>query len=321
MECLKLNDIIKNTKNILIISHINPDGDTLGSMSALSNMIYKNFKKRPETMIISKIPKHYEFLSGISDAKPISEYDKSRVYDLVILVDVAALDRIGVAQIFYEKAKVKITIDHHKTNNYDADYRFIESSASSTGEVIYNLAKKCNWKTDLDIANALYTAILTDTGGFRFNNTSSEVLKIASELVESGVKPFDVYKKCYETKTKEMVMFQANCLCNANFVYDDKIVYSIIYKKDFEKYKSSEDFTDGLVEALRSINSTQVAFIVKEIDNKVFKVSLRSKKVDVAKVSAVFSGGGHTLAAGCTIKNSAKDVVKKIIDEIVKQEL
>ncbi len=321
MEHLNLDDSIKLSKNILVISHLNPDGDTLGSMLAVRDLIYKQYKKKPEMMIISKIPKMYEFLEGLKDAKHVSQFDNSMVYDMVILVDIAALDRICDAEIFYNKAKIKVSIDHHKTNNYDANIRFVKPEASSTGEILYEIAQNHGWNFDEKIAEALYTAILTDTGGFRFDNTSALTLKIASKLVALGAKPQWIYKNCYELKSKNFVMFQAHCLNKAEFTENDKIAYTIAYKKDFEKFSHQDDLTEGLVEKLRAIDSTEVAFLLKEIDNKMFKVSMRSKNIDVAKVTSVFNGGGHKFAAGCVLKYSAEDCVKKLIAEIKKQDL
>lgn len=321
MEQLKLNDTIKSAKNILIISHVNPDGDTLGSMLALRDLIYNTFKKKADMMSISKIPKMYEFLCGINDVKHLSQYDNSMVYDVVILVDVAALDRIFDAKVFYEKAKAKVSIDHHKTNNYSADIRFIDGDASSTGEVLFKLAKENEWKFDSNIAEALYTAILTDTGGFRFDNTKAITLNIASNLVELGAKPLWIYKNCYEKKSKDFVMFQAYCINKAEFSEDGKIAYITIYKKDIEKFGNGDDFTEGLVERLRTIETTEVVFILKEIDSKMFKVSMRSKTLDVAEVCSVFNGGGHKFAAGCVLKCGAKEAIKKLFTEIKKQGL
>lgn len=321
MEHLNLDDSIKLSKNILIISHINPDGDTIGSMLALRDLIYNHYKKKSEMMILSKIPKMYEFLNDIKQAKHISQFDNSMIYDMVILVDVAALDRIGEAQIFYEKAKIKVAIDHHKTNNYDANIKFVKDEASSTGEVLYEIAQNHGWKFDEKIAEALYTAILTDTGGFRFDNTSALTLKIASKLVELGAKPQWIYKNCYEMKSKNFVMFQAYCLNKTEFAEDDKIAYITVYKKDIEKFACENDLTEGLVEKLRSMDSTEVAFLLKEIDNKIFKVSMRSKNIDVAEITSVFNGGGHKFAAGCVLKYNAETCIKKLLNEIKKQDL
>lgn len=321
MEPTNLNDIIKASKNILIISHVNPDGDTLGSMLALRDLIYNTFKKKAEMMSISKIPKMYEFLKGVNEVKHLSKFDNSMVYDLVITVDVAALDRIFDAQIFYDKAKFTVAIDHHKTNDYKADMRFVFGDVSSTGEVLFNIAQENDWKFDENIAEALYTAILTDTGGFRFDNTKAETLEVASKLVALGAKPLWIYKNCYEMKSKDFVMFQAHCVNKAEFAKNDKVAYIVIYKKDFEKFGNGEDFTEGLVEKLRTIDSTEVAFLLKEIDTNMFKVSLRSKTLDVAEVCSTFNGGGHKFAAGCVIKGSANDCVRKILAEIEKQGL
>lgn len=321
MEHLNLDDSIKKSKNILIISHVNPDGDTLGSMLALRDLIYINYKKKPEMAVISKIPKMYEFLDGLKDAKHFSQLDNSMVYDMVILVDVAALDRIFDAQIFYEKAGIKVSIDHHKTNNYDANIRFVDGAASSTGEVLYKIAENHGWKLNEKIAEAIYTAILTDTGGFRFDNTKAVTLKIASKLVTAGAKPQPIYKYCYEKKSKNFVMFQAYCVNKAEFTHNDKIAYIIVYKKDLEKFSNEDDLTEGLVERLRTIDSVEAAFILKEIDNRMFKVSMRSKTIDAAQVCSTFNGGGHQFAAGCVVKGSAEECAKKLIAEINRQEI
>ena len=321
MEHLNLDNSIKISKNILIISHVNPDGDTLGSMLALRDLIYNKYKKKPEMMVISKVPKMYEYLKGVKDVKHVSEFDNSRVYDMVILVDVAALDRIFDAQVFYEKAIIKVSIDHHKTSNYDAKIRYVEGDASSTGEVLFKIAENHGWQMDENIAEAIYTAILTDTGGFRFDNTSALALKIASKLVKLGAKPQKIYKHCYEMKSKNVVMFQAHCVNKAEFRAKDKIAYITVYKKDVEKFGGGEDFTEGLVEKLRAIDTTEIAFILKEIDNKMFKVSMRSKTLDVAEVCSEFNGGGHKFAAGCVLKGSASSCVKKLLEQIKKQGL
>lgn len=315
----EFGEIVKNSKNILIVSHVNPDGDTLGTMCALYNSIQKQFKKKAEMLILSKLPKVYEFIPGISEAKTLDKLNKSREYDLVIAVDVASLDRLIDAQVLFERAKFKVNIDHHRTNNGYGDLVILEPDSSSSGEVAYKLLKGLNWPIDLDVANCIYTAILTDTGGFRFENTSAEVFKIAAELTDLGVNPKDLYKRCYESKTKSMVMFQSYCVSKAIFLNNDKIAYTVVYKKDMEKFAAGEDYTDGIAETLRAITSTDVAFVVKEVDSKLCKISMRSKSVDIAAVCSVFGGGGHKFAAGCTVKSSCAETVKKLLSEIQKE--
>lgn len=312
----EFENIIKSSKNILIISHVNPDGDTLGSMCALHAGIKKQFKKTAEMLILSKLPKTYEFLPNINEAKTLDKFDKSREYDLVIAVDVASIDRLIDAQILFEKAKFSVNIDHHRTNNNYGNLSIIEPKASSTGEIIYKIFKNLGWAIDLDIANSIYTAILTDTGGFRFENTYPKVFEIAAELNEMGVSPIEIYRKCYESKNKSVVLFQNYCVNKAVFLQDDKIAYTVIYKKDMEKFTVPDDATDGIVEALRAISSTDIAFVAREVDSKICKISMRSKNKDVVQICSVFGGGGHKYAAGCTIKTSCDEAVKKLLAEI-----
>ena len=317
MELTNFDDIIKSSKKIMIISHVNPDGDTLGSMCALAHAIYLRHKIKPDMQILSKIPSNYEFLPGIINAK--RNYDKSLVYDLVITVDVASKERLCDSIIFFDKAKTTVNIDHHKTNDGFGDYSLIVPDASSTGEVLHYFFKKNNWEIDYDIAVCLYVAVMTDTGGFRFENTTADTFRAAADLMAYGISPNILYKKCYETKSKNLVQFQNYCVDKAVFSEDEKIVYTTVFKKDLERFKGGDDFTDGISETLRSIDKTDVAFVVKEVDSKTSKVSMRSKKTDVAKICGAFHGGGHTFAAGCTIKSDVKTAVKKLLVEIEKE--
>lgn len=313
MNC-NLDDIIKSSKKILLLSHMNPDGDTLGSMCAMYSMILKRFKKKADMSIVSTLPFNYRFLPNINLAQ--RNFDKSLVYDLVISLDVASIERVYDAKIFFDRAKVTVNIDHHKTNPKYGDYQIIEPDASSCGEVLYNYFKKNNWEIDKDSATCLYTAIMTDTGNFRFENTSASSLRAAADLVDAGANPNYIYKQCYETKTKNFVMFQNYCVNKAEFLDNGKIVYTTVYKKDLEKFSAGDDYTDGIAETLRAIETTEVAFVAKEVDTKLTKISMRSKTLDVAEICTKFQGGGHTYAAGCTIKAGISDAVKKILKEI-----
>ena len=140
-------------------------------------------------------------------------------------------------------------------------------------------------------------------------------------MIDMGLSTNEMYKKCFETQSKNMVLFQSYCVSKAVFLDDDKIAYTTVYKKDMEKFHGEEDFTEGLTEKLRAIVSTKVAFVAKEMNNGWCKISMRSKSIDVAEICGVFGGGGHKFAAGCTMKYSVEEAVKKILHEIRKQEL
>ena len=314
MKFNQLEDLIKNSTKILIMSHINPDGDALGSTSSMYTTIYENFKKRADILVIGHLPNCYKFLPNIEIAK--FEFDTSMVYDLVITLDVASLDRLANHQILFEKAVHTINIDHHKTNSNFGEVNVVNPKASSTGEVLLNIFNEQNWKISLDSAIGLYTAILTDTGGFRYENTSENVFLSAAQLVKIGINPNEIYKNCYEKKSKDFVMFQNSCINKAEFLFNNKVAYTVVYKKDLEKYQAKDDFTEGLVETLRAIDSTEISFIAKEIDSKSTKISMRSKTKDVAAICAEYGGGGHTFAAGCLIKSGVDKAIKKILKTI-----
>lgn len=317
MNYEKIKEAIQSAKKILIISHVNPDGDALGSTCGLYSAIYNNLKKRCDICTLTYVSPIYNFLPNIEHAK--HSFDTSIVYDLVITVDVAAIDRISDMKPLFDRAKMTVNIDHHKTNNNFGDLNYVLPEASSAGEVLFKLFKLWDWKIDLDTAECIYTAILTDTGGFRFDNTSSDVFMIASELVKIGVNPNKIYTYCYELKSKNYIMFQNYCIQKAVFSEDNKIAYTTVYKKDLEKFHAKDDYTEGLAESLRAIDTTDIAFIVKEVEpNKTSKISMRSKLYDVAQICSHFGGGGHSRAAGCTIKSGVESAVKKVLDVIKK---
>jgi len=315
-----LQQSIESSENIIIFSHVNPDGDTLGSMIGLSKLIELNFNKTPKTVIIGKTPDTYSFVKSIDKCTNNTEIDKSFKYDLAIAVDVAAKDRMVDMQEVYFNAKVTANIDHHITNNGYGQINIIDGNASSTGEVLYGIAKELSWKINSEIAELLYIAILTDTGGFRFENTSPKVFNYAAELTEAGANPTELYRKCYESKPKAMALLNAFAIQTAVFKENDKIAYSIITKEDMKRLNAKGDYTEGISEALRQISSTEVSMLLKEAENQTTKVSLRSKNIDVAKIAEAFGGGGHRYAAGCTIQKPPKIAVEKLL-ELIKKSL
>lgn len=318
----QLDSSIKNSKNILLVSHINPDGDTLGSMCGMYSLIKDNYKKKCDMVAVSPIPIMYKFLPYIEEVKHIDEVDLSREYDLVITLDVAAIDRCCNAKILFDKAKNTINIDHHETNIGYAKINIIDSEASAVSELIVDLAECSGWKISLETAINLYVGILTDTGSFKFSNTTPKTLIAASKMLGCGINPAEIYQKCYESNSKDMVMFQSYCVNKSQFVNNDKIAYTIVYKKDLENFNNNgEDFTEGLTEKLRAILTTEIAFVVKELNATTSKVSMRSKQKDIAQVCSAFGGGGHKLAAGAVIKATPEKAVKLILEEIKKKGL
>ncbi len=322
MSIEQLDFSIKNSKNILLVSHINPDGDTLGSMCGFYSLIKDNYKKNCDMAAVSDIPVTYSFLPYIDKAKNINDIDTSREYDLVINLDIADIGRCADAKILFEKAKKTINIDHHETNIGYADINIIQPDAAATAEVLVEISEKLGLKISKETATCLYVGIMTDTGCFRFSNTTQKTMEYAGKMISSGLNPAEIYQKCYESNSKNLVLFQSYCVNKAQFSNDDKIAYTIIYKKDFEKFRNDgEDFTEGLTEKLRAIKTTEIAFVVKELSANLSKVSMRSRQVNIAQICSSFGGGGHKLAAGAVIKANPDNAVKLILEEIKSKNL
>lgn len=309
---------IKNANKILIITHVNPDGDTLGSAASLKEFIGKKADILVQTEKKIGIPYNYQFINALSNVKFLDTL--SDEYDLLIAVDIASVDRIvDNARIIFDKSKNRINIDHHKTNKGYAEINLIKGGYSSTGEVLYEFYNKINAKITKEMAEALYVAILTDTGCFKYENVTVDTFMAAAKLLELGVDTSDIAKKCYDSKPKSMVTFQADVISNAKFSLDNKVVYAIITTDLMKKYKVGNEHTEGIAETLRSINSTDISIVLKENEDKnSTKVSLRSKTIDLTPIAEHFRGGGHKMAAGCTIKKPAKVAIELVLDEISK---
>jgi phosphoesterase RecJ-like protein len=323
MTVEQLDISMKSSKNILLVSHINPDGDTLGSMCGMYSLIKDNYKNNCDMVVVSPYPNTYAFLPNSDKVKNIKEFDLSREYDLVINLDVADIERCGDAKILFTKAKRTINIDHHETNIGYADINIIEPDAAATAEVLYGLCEKAGWNVSKTSAECLYVGLMTDTGCFRFSNTTERAMTFAGKLISIGLDPADIYQKCYESNSKNMVLFQSYCVNKAQFSANEKIAYTIVYKKDMEKYHHTEgeDYTDGLTEKLRAIKTTEIAFVVKELGANLSKVSMRSRTVNIAQVCSAFGGGGHKLAAGAVIKAGVEDAVNLLLNKIEEMKL
>lgn len=311
----EIAELIKQGEKILVVTHVNPDGDCLGSASALYSFIKNEYGKESVLCVIPKVPQLYEFLPNIDNFKNPDELSEQE-FDTVVAIDCAAKDRLATVIPFFDKAKVKINIDHHKTNPMYAQYNYVYGEKSSAGEVLVNFAKECGWKFDRDIANALYVAILTDTGGFKFDNTTAETFLAVADLMAYGINPSLLYRCCYESKPVETVKLSACAISKSEFLSNGKIAYTIITLDDMKKNKALNEHTDGIVEMLRQVNSVDIAFVIKETEEGFSKISLRSDNSDISKIAQKFNGGGHSKAAGCTIKKNYTIALNKLLEAI-----
>jgi len=316
----KIAEKIKESKNIVICHHVAPDGDCLGSALALREMISQiDSVERIDAVITGQIPEIYKFLPDIELLKKANDTTLYKNYDLAITVDCACKDRLGDALELFKHAKKSINIDHHISNEGFANIDLINPKASATGEVLFSLMQPLQAKLTKNIATNLYTAILTDTGGFKFENTKPKTFKICAELIEAGADPVEIYKNCYESKPIAMVRLHARTIDNAIFLEDNKIVYTTITRKLLEELNANDDHIDGITEALRQINTVQVALVFKETTRGTTKVSFRSNGLDVCEIASFFGGGGHKLASGCLLEKNINESVNDVLATLTKQ--
>lgn len=304
-------NLINAASRILILTHVNPDGDTLGCASALKEFIGEKADILIQIKDNFNFPNTYSFLPHLNNAKNLSNLEDN--YDLVLALDIASIDRIiDKGRVIFEKAQNTIVIDHHKTNSGFGKINYIKGGISSTGEVLFDLFKKIDVKITKDMAVGLYSAILTDTGCFKYESTTEHTFLIASELSKL-INTSEIADLCYTNKPKNLILFQNYLITNSTFCLNDKIAYTLITKEIVDKFSAKDEYTEGICETLRSISGVEIAFVLKETQNGV-KVSIRTKEVDATKITEKFNGGGHKRAAGCTIKekiNTAADMLLK----------
>lgn len=313
---LELRNKIENANSIIIFSHVSPDGDTLGSNLALSLMIEKYFNKKVDSVFVGMLPSIYSYLPNFERFIDVQNIDKNKKYDLGIAVDVASKDRMVFGTPIFDNAEFKVNIDHHKTNIGYGDINIIDGDAACVGVILYKIFKEWDLEIPKDVARCVYTSLLTDTGGFKYENTTPETFMLAAELVKLGVSPTYEFRACYETKPQSMVQFQAYVVSNTVFYNSGKIAFSKITRSDMSKFGATDDYTEGIVEVLRTSKNVEVAAILKETKEGYTKVSLRSKTVDVTPIVMDFGGGGHTFAAGCTIKKPIAIAFDKLLKRV-----
>ena len=312
----ELRDKIEKAESIIVFSHVSPDGDTLGSNLAISLMIEKYFNKKVDSTFVGKLPNTYNYLPDFERFIDVQDIDKTKQYDLAIAVDVASKDRMVFGTQIFDNAKVKVNIDHHKTNIGYADINIVEGDAACVGIILYKIFKF--WELDIpkDVARCIYTSLLTDTGGFKYENTTPETFMLAADLVRLGVSPSYEFRACYETKPQSMVQFQAYVVSNTVFYNSGKVAFSKITRSDMSKFNAEDDYTEGIVEVLRTSKNVEIAAILKETKEGYTKVSLRSKTIDLTPIVMDFGGGGHTFAAGCTIKKPIAIAFDKLLKRV-----
>lgn len=305
-------DLLKEcegAERIGISAHIRPDGDAIGSSMALYLYLQKNLPKAEVKLFLETPPDCFGHLRYLRDIDSDFTYDK--VFDVFFALDTAS-DRLGKAEDFFKSAKKKINIDHHISNqNGCGDVNVVIPKASSTAEVLYGLLEED--KLDEDIAVAIYTGIIHDTGVFQYSNTSPLTLQIAAKLIGFGFNFSRIIEESFYQKTYLQNQILGRALMESIRFMDGRCIVSWVDRKMMEFYGVVPSDLDGIVNQLRNIKGVDCAIFMYETGLMEYKVSMRSDEcVDVAKVASFFGGGGHIRAAGCTMKGTVHDVINNL---------
>ncbi|GLC32702.1 DHH family protein [Clostridium omnivorum] len=312
------NDVIEailNSKNIGISFHTSPDGDALGSALALMLALKKIGKN---TYIVSRdeVPEIYRFLPYYECASKMIEKVQDDT-DTVLILDCGNVARISGEVNFDNNSYKVINVDHHLSNDMYGALNYVDCKAAAVGEIVFDVINQLNITIDKDIAVCLYTALLTDTGGFKHSNTTIKTHSIAGELINLEIDFSEIHRKLFENKKLERVKLYSKIIDSMELYNNNKLCVMGITKDLLNSVGISEaSDTSDIISIGMEIDTVEVAILVKETDAGT-KISLRSKdKVDVRKIAETFGGGGHTKAAGLSIDKSYSEAKSMIINSV-----
>jgi phosphoesterase RecJ-like protein len=300
---------LADCRTILISVHKNPDGDALGSQLGLMLALEK-LGKHVTAHNLDPVPEIYRFLPG-SD-RITSGANVRGAYDAFLVLDADPL-RTGLFSGAWP-SKTLINIDHHVTNQKEWAITWLDAEATATGEMIYRLVTRAGISIDRDIALCLYTAIFTDTGSFRYANTTAESMRIAAELIDAGADPWLVTENVYESFAFRRISLLGQVLSGVQQSSDGKIAWVLVTEEMYRQTGTSAEDTDNFVNFIRSIKGVEIAVLFRQTAAMQYKISLRSKgRVDLTGMATTLGGGGHKNAAGGVIDGTFPEVRDRVI--------
>lgn len=306
--------------DFLVVSHLSPDGDAISSTSAVG-LLLQSLGKSYTLINEGRTPEKY---AGLLAGQPIVDYSSQppdRRYRYIISVDCADFARIGEVHKAFEADAQLLNIDHHPTNDAFGTLSLIKPHAAATVEIIFELAEELGVAWSKPLATCIYAGLLTDTGGFRYSNTTPEVMAVAERMLRYGAEGASLAEQLLETMTYPQVMLLKEALSTLSFSEDRRIAWISVSSDMLSRIGAAEEDSEGLVNIPRNVAGVEVGMLFKQKAPGTVKASLRSGgKVDVSKLAQAFGGGGHVRAAGCTINGTLDEAVRRLL-EAVKNEL
>ena len=305
----KITEFIKQNDGFTIISHVSPDGDTLGSSLALY-LALGSMGKRASLRCHNEVPVSYSFLPYSGD------YGEGEVYKNVIAIDCADKGRLSSFAGLFDSAEHAINIDHHETNPEYGEYNLVVPNAAATGEIIFELVASLGVSLNKDIATCLYTAISTDTGNFTYSNTTKNCFKTCAELA-ALVDIATVTRMLYRTRSYSKTLLIKLFIERIQLHAEGKVAVAVISQQDLKSIGSNSSETENIIDYARDIESVEIAALILEVKEGEYKISLRSKQyADVSAIAVRYNGGGHQFAAGCRIRAAQQQAYELLVTEM-----
>ena len=319
----KIIDKIHLNNNFIITTHVNPDGDAIGSELALARYLQSLGKN---VTIINHSPTPDYLLFMLNSKDNILEFNAElhsnliENADVILTLDLSQLSRVKSLEDYIRKSNAtKICIDHHPAPEDYAEFSLVETISSSTGELVYHLLKQTEAKITLDIALPLYVAIMTDTGSFKYERTTANLHRIIAELLDAGVVPIKIHQAIYDQGSASRIQLLGRAFNSLVIAGDGKLAYMKISLNDLAETNSKEEDVEGFVSHTLSIKGVEVGLFFFELENG-FKISLRSATtIPVNKLAAEFNGGGHFFAAGARLEDkNMEETIPEVIETAIK---
>lgn len=306
---------LMQARRVLLVSHVSPDGDTLGSSLAL-RLAFLALGKTVQVLCQDRVPALYEFLPGAQDVRTPRTQDVEDAFDTAIAVDVSDRLRLGQCEAAYYACENRLVLDHHSTNDHFGQINWVEAGASATGVLAAELIEALGVPLTKEIALCLYTAISTDTGHFQFANTTAQAMRTAADMVDTGIDVAQITQHLYREMPREKTALLARALGELTFEHGGRTAYITLRREDFDACNASNEMTEGIINYAIETQGVETAFLATEQTEGV-KFSLRSKApFDVATLCRQFGGGGHMLAAGCRMMCPIEEAVQVMLDAI-----
>ncbi len=314
----EITKVLQENNNFLITSHINLDGDGIGSELALY-FILKKLHKKAIILNQNRLPKLYDFLPDSDKVHYLEDNCiNPKNIDVVIALDCSNVKRIGKTYEIFKNIKTIINIDHHESNENYGSLNYVDSSASSVGEIIYELINFIDSDLlDDKISTCLFTAIITDTGSFRYSNVSSKTFEIASHLTCHRIKPHLIANNIYNRNTYSGLKLLGEALLTLEINESGCVSWLTITRKMLNDTNANDEEIEGIIDIATTLNNVEISILFRETKDNKIKVSFRSKgNFDVNKFAVKFKGGGHPNAAGCLCSGKLDEIKENVLSEL-----